>query len=438
MDMRGLLIIALMLVCVAAYSQEPKLILRAAFDGDLALQPTGAAEAVAAEFVDGREGQAVQGTGDAAAVTVPLGDVNTRQGTLMFWFKTDVPTPAKGEGNHRERPIRTVEGNGPEVTIARAYNQAAISIGNPWGKGGPNAVYGYVLPGKWYHLAYTWDADRADVCLWLFGVAQGDTLGKWRAGDPNEEAWDATLEVGTDYRDGECMFDEGKIFFDTTLDTDAIKGELLLEDTFDKPWEENWVLEGPGILTQEDGRLRMQEPDPEAEGANNVVLWHTQDFPRDFVAEWEFTPNEVAGLCIVFFCAKGINGEDIFDEALAPRDGSFVGYINGDINSYHISYFRNTCGRSPNCALRKNVDFYRASAGYDYIPLEAGLTSRITLVKRGAHIQFAVNDRICIDWVDDGVTRGPVWGEGKIGLRQMMTTDGWYDNFRVWETSDGH
>jgi hypothetical protein len=30
------------------------------------------------------------------------------------------------------------------------------------------------------------------------------------------------------------------------------------------------------------------------------------------------------------------------------------------------------------------------------------------------------------------VARGPVWGAGKIGLRQMMTTDGWYDNFRVW------
>ena len=192
------------------------------------------------------------------------------------------------------------------------------------------------------------------------------------------------------------------------------------------------TLEGPGILTQEGSRLRIQEPDPDAEGANNVVLWHRQSFPKDFVAEWDFTPNEVAGLAIVFFCAKGTGGEDIFAEGLAPRDGSFVQYINGDINCYHISYFRNTCNRSPNCALRKNVIFYRASGGYDYIPLEAGVTSRITLVKRGAHIQFAVNDRICIDWVDDGVTRGPVWGEGNIGLRQMMTTDAWYDNFRVW------
>ncbi len=30
------------------------------------------------------------------------------------------------------------------------------------------------------------------------------------------------------------------------------------------------------------------------------------------------------------------------------------------------------------------------------------------------------------------MTRGGVWGKGHIGLRQMLNTDGWYDNFRVW------
>jgi hypothetical protein len=457
MDMRGLLVITLMLACVAAHSQEPRLILRAAFDGDGALEPGGEAQLVGAEFVDGREGQAVRASeAGTMAVTVPLGDVDTAAGTLMFWFKTDVPTPARGEPNHKSRPVRTVEGSGPEVTIVRARNQASIALGNPWGKGGPNAVFSYIHPGKWYHLAYTWNADAADVCLWLFGDACGDTLGKWRAGDANDQPWDDTLEVGTSdyavddlriydramtaeeivaaagYGDGECMFDEGKIYFNTVLDTDAIKGKLLCEDDFDAPWQERWTLEGPGILTQEGGRLRVQEPAPDAEGANHMVLWNRQTFPKDFVAEWEFTPNEVAGLCIVFFSAAGVGGEDVFDDALAPRDGTFVQYINGDINCYHISYFRNTCGRSPNCALRKNVGFWRASAGYDWIPLEAGVTSRLTLVKRGAHLQFAVNDRISIDWVDDGVTRGPILGAGKIGLRQMMTTDGWYDSFRVW------
>jgi len=284
------------------------------------------------------------------------------------------------------------------------------------------------------------------VCVWLFGQPQSDTLGKWSTAEAGDDPWADALRVGCatgaiddlriydramtgeqivaagEYGDGECMYDEGKIFFDTMLDAEPLKGRLLVEETFDGPWERNWALEGPGILTLENGRLRMRE------GDNHIVLWHKQTFPNDFIAEWEFTPNEIAGLCIVFFCAAGRNGEDLFDPALQKRDGTFKLYHSGDINCYHISYFRNTCARSPNCALRKNLGFYRASCGYDFIPLETGVTSKLTLVKRGAHIQLVINGHVSIDWVDDGVSRGPVWGAGKIGLRQMMTTDAYYDN----------
>ncbi len=460
MILRDCLVLAFLLACVAAHSQEPKLLLRATFDGDCSLEGGGAGQPLAAAFIEGREGQAIRATEEGKpAATIPLTDVNTDEGTLMFWFQSDVPTPQAGGKAVRQRPIGTREGLGPEMTVVQAHNQSSIRLGNPWnarGSGGPSAVYSHLVPGKWYHLAYTWKKEGYDVCFWLFGKAQADTLGKWNRGDISDQAWDDTLEVGAEhiavddlriydramtaeqiiaagqYRDGECMYDEGKIFFDTMLDAEPLKGDLLVEETFDAPWQDNWVLEGPGILTQENGRLRMQEPEPGTEGANHIVLWHKQTFPKDFIAEWEFTPNEVSGLCIVFFCAAGRDGADLFDPSLAKRDGTFNLYHSGDINCYHISYFRNTCSRSPNCALRKNFGFYRASAGYDFIPLEAGVTSKLTLVKRGAHIQLAINGHVSIDWVDDGVTRGPVWGAGKIGLRQMMTTDAWYDNFRVW------
>jgi len=240
------------------------------------------------------------------------------------------------------------------------------------------------------------------------------------------------IKAAGDYRDGECMYTEGRVYHESVLDVEHLKGELVLEETFDEPWEENWVLEGPGLLTQENGKLRIQQPPQDQEGANHIVLWNKTPHPRDFIAEWEFTPHAVEGLCIVFFCAKGRNGESIFDPALAPRDGTFSGYTMGDTNSYHISYFRNTCTRAPNTALRKNWGFWRVAGGYDFIPLETGVTSRITLVKRGAHIQFAINDNVSIDWVDDGMTRGPVLGSGWFGLRQMLTTDGEYDNLRIW------
>ncbi len=460
MCLRGAMVLVLVLICMAAHAQPPRLLLRAAFDGSCALEMGGEGELLAAEFVDGRDGQAIKATEDGRpGALVPLGAANPDEGTLMFWFRCDEPKPGPDGANVRWSPVATAAAPGPDVDIVQAHHQAVIRASNPWDerhRGGAQAVYSHLIPGKWYHLACTWQKERSDLCFWLFGEAQSDTLGKWNALERADDPFGEMLSVGSplgavddlriydraltgdeiiaagEYRDGECMYDEGKIFFDTVLDIEGIRGELIVEDSFDEPWQDNWVLEGPGVLTQEGGRLRLQEPEPGAEGANHTVLWNRTPHPRDFIAEWEFTPNEVSGLCIVFFCAKGINGEDIFDVSLAPRDGTFTGYTSGDINCYHISYFRNTCTRSPNCALRKNLGFWRASAGYDYIPLEAGVTSRLTLVKRGAHIQLAINDRVSIDWVDDGVTRGPVWGSGHFGLRQMMTTDGWYDNFRIW------
>ncbi len=457
---RGVLVIAMMVLCVVAHAQSPKLLLHATFDGSCALETGGEGETLAAEFVDGRDGQAVMSTEDGEpAVRIPLDAASPDEGTLMFWFRCHEPTPATRDERVVWSPVSSPGAPGPDVRVFQMYHQAQIQARNPWDdrhRGGARAVYSELIPGKWYHLAYTWKKDGNDLAYYLFGRAQSDTLGKWNELEHSDQPWADLLDVGStlgavddlriydtalsgeeivaigDYGDGECMYDEGKIFFDTILDVEHLKGELVVEDTFDEPWEENWTLEGPGILTQEDGRLRMQEPEPGEEGANHIVLWNNTEHPKDFIAEWEFTPNTVEGLCIVFFSAKGVGGESIFDPSLAERDGTFSGYTMGDINSYHISYFRNTNTRSPNCALRKNSGFWRVSGGYDYIPLEAGVTSKLTLVKRGAHIQFAVDDRISIDWVDGGVSRGGVWGSGHFGLRQMMTTDGWYDNVRIW------
>jgi len=458
--MRGLLMILAMVLCAVAHAQAPKLLLRATFDGSCALETGGEGEALAAEFVEGRDGQAIKSTEDGQpAAQIPLDAANPDEGTLMFWFRCDTPTPASRDERVRWTPVTTGAAPGPDIDVFQMYHQAQIVAGNPWDerhRGGARAVYSSLIPGKWYHLAYTWKRDGNDLAYYLFGRPQSDTLGKWNELATTDAPWADALQVGStlgavddlriydraltgeeiaaigDYEDGECMYDEGKIFYNTTLDVEDLKGDLVLEDTFDEPWEENWTLEGPGILTQEDGRLRMQEPQPDEEGANHIVLWNNTEIPGDFIAEWDFTPNTVEGLCIVFFSAKGAGGESIFDPSLAERDGTFSQYHSGDINCYHISYFRNTNSRSPNCALRKNAGFWRVAGGYDFIPLEAGVTSTLTLVKRGAHIQLAINGNVSIDWVDDGVSRGPVWGSGWFGLRQMMTTDGWYDNVRIW------
>ena len=58
---------------------------------------------------------------------------------------------------------------------------------------------------------------------------------------------------------------------------------------------------------------------------------------------------------------------------------------------------------------------------------------KVTLYKRGNQIRLAVNGVLTISFDDDGKTYMPVWGTGKIGLRQMAHTHtGMYDNFRVY------
>lgn len=460
MELRGLLLLLLVVLCVTAHAQEARMVLRATFDGSVELEPEGAGQLLAAEFVDGRDGQALRSTAEGEpAALIPLDAANPDEGTLMFWFRCDQPNPPTREGRVRWTPLTAGDEPGPVIHVHQMFHQAQILVNNPWDerhRGGARDVYSHFIPGKWYHLAMTWKREDNDLAYYLFGDAQSDTLGKWNVLETSDAPWAEMLQVGStlgsvddlriydramtgeeiiaagDYRDAEAMYDEGKIYYDTILDIEHLKGDLIVEDRFEEPWEQNWTLEGPGIITQEDGRLRIQLPDPDAEGANHIVLWNNTPHPTDFIAEWEFTPNDLAGLCIVFFSARGVDGESIFDPALAPRDGTFTGYTMGDINSYHISYFRNTCTRSPNTALRKNSGFWRVVGGYDFIPLETGVTSKLTLVKRGAHIQLAINDRVSIDWVDDGVSRGPVWGSGYFGLRQMLTTDGWYSNVRIW------
>lgn len=212
------------------------------------------------------------------------------------------------------------------------------------------------------------------------------------------------------------------------------RGKLLYESLMDGPESlDDWVAEGPLDLRFQGGHMLMRS----REFAGNTVFWCPRDFPDRFVAEWDFEPLSLYGLAIVFFAAKGENGEDIFDPSLPERDGNFGHYILGAITSYHVSYFANVSkfqmGRTDS-NLRKNNHFYRVGGGP--VAIEPGATGwqHMRLIKDGNRIQLAANGVTCVDWIDDNPERyGPAHKDGKIGLRQMTETVGLYRNFRVWE-----
>lgn len=225
-----------------------------------------------------------------------------------------------------------------------------------------------------------------------------------------------------------------KTFFEEPV---PAKGHLIYQNNFARPSDvEDWVMEGPGVVEFNDGWMEMYSP----EEAYHHVFWCPQDFPDRFIAEWDAQNlNTDYGLCIVFFAAKGINGEDIFDPSLPERDGDFTWYIKDRLRSYHISYYANTPKKPDRgrANLRKNNQFNLVQEGEEGIPTRSTAIHRLTLVKDGPHIRLFVDGRKVIDWTDtkDNEPR-PYYKEGKFGLRQMKWTRFRYRNLRVWEIVD--
>ncbi|MBQ7064328.1 MAG: DUF1961 family protein [Firmicutes bacterium] len=199
-----------------------------------------------------------------------------------------------------------------------------------------------------------------------------------------------------------------------------------------------FVLEGQARIGFEDGCMRMENGLAESEGQKaNYVLWCPEDFPSDVRIEWEFKPLTDKGLCILFFAAMGREGGSIFDEGLAARTGEYRQYHHGDINAFHVSYFRR---KEPDerafhtCNLRKSYGFYLVTQGADPIPEAAECKDfyRLAVEKHGAEVSFSVNDLKVFTYVDDGVTYGERLGGGKIGFRQLAPLKALYRNLAVY------
>lgn len=198
----------------------------------------------------------------------------------------------------------------------------------------------------------------------------------------------------------------------------------------------NFVMEGQAEITFEEGRMRMQNVlDPSLKQKANFVYWCPENFPDNIAVTWDFWPIKEPGLCIMFFAAKGRNGEDIFDKSLNKREGDYKQYHHGDINAHHVSYFR----RNPKerdfqlSNLRKSYGHVIVAQGADPIPCVefAKGPYQIRVVKAGPVVEFFVNELSLFEWKDDGKSLGPVLSDGKIGFRQMAPLVAEYANLKV-------
>ena len=198
-----------------------------------------------------------------------------------------------------------------------------------------------------------------------------------------------------------------------------------------------FILEGQANISFPEGVMRMENALSSEEGQKaNFCLWCPKEFPSDVKIEWEFRPIKEPGLAIMFFAAKARNGESIFAEGVSKRTGEYKQYHSGDINAFHVSYFRR---KEPDerffhtCNLRKSFGFHLVAQGADPIP-DASLDSQwytITVVKNKERVSFHVNDLKIFEFVDDGNTYGKMLKDGCIGFRQLAPMIAEYRNLKV-------
>lgn len=218
----------------------------------------------------------------------------------------------------------------------------------------------------------------------------------------------------------------------TPADFGVKTDEILYKSAMDSETSvEGWKMEGPGCVEFADGWMTMASPSEKM----HHVFWCPKIFPDSFVAQWEMqNQNLDAGLCIVFFAATGLKGEDVMDPSLPKRDGTFSQYNNQELKNYHISYYANNPKKPDRemARLRKNPGKHIASEGPRGISVSSSQAHKVTLIKEGARIRLFVDNRPIIDWTDKGEVKGQALGAGKIALRQMQWTRFRYRNFTVW------
>ena len=424
------------------------------------------------QFTDGPV-STITAFSSAESKTILSGSLNqplTSCGSVAFWFKTTKPFHSTFQSGGLDQRFVTIDGLAGMGFHGKDSGDNCPAIYLNWNKnitGVQNIVS--LLPeipsDTWLHIVFSWDSENGLANAYLNGTPLRpiDTVPQWQLTSYDKISVDAGELPVADIR----IYDRFLTAADvrnimegchigvmdrylglTELGTleqstiDSLKGDLFYDNPLADPADiAGWKMEGPGKVEFKNGRMIMESlmADKGTPVEGHIVNWCDRDMPENFVASWDFQMLSDYGLSIMFFCAKGINGEDIFSPQLAPRDGTFDAYIKGDINNYHISYQANgPQGRTRRTShIRKNSGFALASNGPVGVEAFSKETHKIVLIKNGNHIQMAVDGRLIIDFKEDG-SLGQTWADGKMGFRQMKWSKTAYSNFKVYTIRQGN
>lgn len=212
--------------------------------------------------------------------------------------------------------------------------------------------------------------------------------------------------------------------------TSTYRNDLATAEDLD-----GFVLEGDGALTYPRGRLRLESLRDTGQDAN-IVLWCPRPFQAQVEISFNFYPLADEGLCILFFHARGHGGRSVLDPGLHPRTGPYEQYHHGDLDAYHLSYYRRKWHperRFHTANLRKSHGFHLVAQGADPLPglVDADPPYRIAISVHQDRVQASIDDLPVLSWHDQGTVGGAPLGGGHIGLRQMAPMIAEYADLQV-------
>lgn len=200
----------------------------------------------------------------------------------------------------------------------------------------------------------------------------------------------------------------------------------------------DFILEGKADISFDKGVMHIDSKNiPPEDQKDGFVLWCPQKFPADVKIEWAFRPLEEPGLAMLFFAAKPRQaGMDFFGKDMAERTGRYSQYYSGDINCFHVSYFRrkeDTERAFHLCNLRKSYGCSLVAQGADPIPNASPESGwfEMCITKNKDRITFTINDITILEYDDDGRTYGDYLTGGYVGFRQLSPLVAEYRDFRV-------
>ncbi len=223
-------------------------------------------------------------------------------------------------------------------------------------------------------------------------------------------------------------------------------GDLIYENPLASEEDtKNFVMEGDATVSFPDGKMRLENNlDPSLGQVSNYVYWCDYELPDSVIIEWDFKPLSDDGLAIMFFSANGQDGKDLFDPSLAVRDGQYKLYHSGDINTFHVSYYRHSTEDESGfhvCNLRKSAGFQMVAQGADPLPPSEDVREayRLKVIKDKEIVQFYITDPITgielmpFEFVDNEELYGDLLEGGYIGFRQKAPLIGEYSDLKVYE-----